>query len=123
MFSLTIVFGPSSAMWALMFKTEEAARAKLVIPFGQDECPGMIKLVDDFGQECTLRTAEIHGWMLEDLEQSKLTHIERALHQARTKLKGDEIARADPTLRAATQQQPILQPAMPGMMPNGGFRG
>ena len=120
MFSLTIVFGPGPMVWTLMFKTAEVAisnKNKL-----DADAEGNIDLVDDFGQSCSIRSEEIHGWMLEDLEQSKLAHIERALHQTRVKVKADEMARADPVIRAAAMQgnSPILQPAMPA---NGGWRG
>ncbi len=119
MFTLTISFGPGPMVWTLMFKTEENLRESY-----SKWTSETIMLKDDFGQECHLNPEECHGWMIEDLEQSKLAHIERALHQARTQAKGAELAEADVTLRAARAraqgQMPILQP-MPGGFGNGRF--
>ena len=126
MFSLTIVFGPSSTVWTLMFKTEESSQNCITI-IGSDNATSMTVLADDFGQKCTLRTSEIHGWMIENLEQSKLARIEMELHAVRTKLKANEIADADPMIRQARARQqgggmPMLQPmgAIPGLQ-NGRF--
>jgi hypothetical protein len=125
MFSLTIVFGPGPMVWTLMYKSDEKARAHRNFLFGTDD---RINLIDDFGQEASLTRAEIHGAMLEDMEQSKLAHIERELHLVRTKLKANEIADADPQIRQARRNQqggmPMLQPipaGMPGLGPNGRF--
>jgi hypothetical protein len=130
MFSLTIVFGPGPMVWTLMYKTEEAADAALsAIKYaleirGTDVSFSPAKTItvdDDFGQHADIMICDIHGVMLENLEQSKLAHIERALHQSRTKVKADEMVRADPVLRTALQGgSGILQPAMPA---NGGWRG
>jgi hypothetical protein len=113
MFSLTIVFGPGPMVWTLMFKERDRAYSAAVFPSDAT----MLNLVDDFGQDASIRIDDIHGTMIEDLEQSKLAHIERALHQARTKVKADELAQADPVIRSAAMRQggAILQPAMPGM--------
>ena len=122
MLSLTIVFGPGPVVWTLMFKTEEAAsNAKNSLC----SVEGLTHIADDFGQSCTLLTSQIHGWMLENLDESKHAHIERALHQARTKITADKLAEADPVIREAARRQqggmPMIQPmhAMPG--PNGRF--
>jgi len=121
MFSLTIVFGPGPMVWTLMFKTEDKLREEMK-NWAMHKTP----LIDDFGQEACVEVEKMHGYMIEELEQSKLAHIERALHQTRVKVKADEMARADPVIRAAAMQggSGILQPAMPGMpQPNGGWRG
>ncbi len=134
MFSLTIVFGPSPMVWTLMFKTEETAREAYQFlnaetgptKVGPHDKTGMsmVKLVDDFGQETALKRTEISGSMLENLEQSRLAHIERALHQARTQAKGAEIADNDPVLKQARHRaqggMPMIQP-VPGFGPNGRF--
>jgi hypothetical protein len=125
MFSVTIVFGPGPMVWTLMYKTIEMANAATA---SLENCTDpMIVLTDDFGQQAAIVVNQIHGVMFEDLEQSKLAHIERALHQARTKIKADELAMADPVMRAAAQRQqsPILQPMMPAGMPqpNGRYTG
>jgi len=126
MFSLTIVFGPGPMVWTLMFKTEEAVISVAdYIERNHDEGYN-ITLKDDFGQIATVNTKQLHGFMREDLEQSRLAHIERALHQARTQAKGQEIADADPTLRQARMKaqggMPMIQP-MSSFRPNGGFPG
>jgi hypothetical protein len=123
MFSLTIVFGPGPMVWTLMFKTEEAAKSakgKL-----DDEMQEYVWLEDDFGQNCTITAKSISGYMLENMERSKLAHIERALHQARTQAKGAEIADSDPVLAQARRRaqggMPIMQPMPTGFSPNGRF--
>lgn len=127
MFSLTIVFGPGPMVWTLMFKNHEQselAQSRLADAKAGGED---FHLVDDFGQECTIKSSETHGWMLEDLDQSKFAHIERALHQARTKVTADKLAEADPTIREAQRRaqggMPMIQPVpgMPGFGPNGRF--
>jgi len=114
MFSLTIVFGPGPMVWTLMYKTREAAESARSFLRDNGDHIGMI---DDFGQECEIKTSNIQGWMLEDLDQSKLAHIERALHQARTKIKADELADSDPAIRQGRLRQQgglgMIQP-MPG---------
>ena len=119
MHSITIVFGPSPVPWVLLFKTEEAARAALMIPSSNDYW----EVMDDFGQYVSIKRDLIHGTMLEDMEQSKLAHIEQGLHRARTQAKAQQMAAADPTLRTA---QMMGGPAMlqPGFnQGNGAFRG
>jgi hypothetical protein len=124
MFSLTIVFGPGPMVWTLMFKTEDKARLN-VSTLNQSPLGQVTRFVDDFGQECDIITDELKGWMLEDMEQSKLAHIERALHQARTQAKGAEIADSDPVLAQARRRaqggMPIMQPMPTGFSPNGRF--
>ncbi len=121
MFSLTIVFGPGPMVWTLMFQ-DQAKAALAAIEIDNTSSENRIHLGDDFGQVVSISRAEIHGSMLEDMEQSRLAHIERALHQARTQAKGAEIADADPVLRQARmkahgQSMPILQPMGNGRFP------
>jgi hypothetical protein len=112
-------------MWTLLYKDrEKAEQHRGHISDGPDR----VILVDDFGQEATFFQECIYGVMLEDMEQSKLAHIERELHLVRTKLKANEIADADPQIRQARRNQqggmPMLQaipPGMPGFGPNGRF--
>jgi hypothetical protein len=133
MFSLTIVFGPGPMVWTLMFKTEEKLKFVLEeLAFRSTDGHAGHKeafcVTDDFGQNCAIRDAQVHGFMSENLEQSKLAHIERELHLVRTKLKANEIADADPQIRQARRNQqggmPMLQPipaGIPGFGPNGRF--
>lgn len=116
MFSLTIVFGPGPSVWTLLFKTQERAIEAQTALFDAKRDGNDFDVGDDFGQTCHLKSSETHGWMLEDMEQSKLAHIERALHQARVHAKGTELAQNDPVLRQAARQaqggMPILSPGM-----------
>lgn len=124
MFSLTIVFGPGPMVWTLLFKDRESINSQV----NQLEESGIkfVEVADDFSQCAVINKEQLHGWMAEDLEQSRLAHIERALHQARTQAKGAEIADSDPVLkqsrRRSQSEMPMIQP-VPGFGPNGGFRG
>lgn len=121
MHSLTIVFGPSPVPWVLLFKTKESAEtARMRV----NETNDML-VADDFGQEIHIRKESIHGIMLEDMEQSKLAHIEQGLHRARTQAKAQQMAAADPTLRTAQMMggPAMLQPGFGGGPGNGAFRG
>jgi hypothetical protein len=130
MFSLTIVFGPGPMVWTLMFKTEEKLKFALEeLAFRSTDGHAGHKeafcVTDDFGQNCAIRDAQVHGFMSENLDESKHAHIERALHQARTKITADKLAEVDPVIKEAARRQqggmPMIQPmhAMPG--PNGRF--
>jgi hypothetical protein len=133
MHCLTIVFGPSATAWTLMFKTKEAAEAALdsaglslrdaggrlanrasrLDPSveGQSWLAGdHVTVVDDFGQTIALNKEVVHGTMLEDMSLSKLAHIERGLHIARTNAEGQKIARSDPTLQEYARAPGIISP-------------
>jgi len=56
--------------------------------------------------------------MLEDMEKSKLAHIERGLHQARTQAKAQQAATQDPVLKSAAMMR---GPAMIDPMGNSRF--
>lgn len=119
MFSLTISFGPASLAWTLMFNDEESARAAhlaVTVPEGE-----YFSIRDDFGQTADLKRASVHGVMLEDMEKSKLAHIERALHQARLQAKAQEMAENDSQLRAARARSgpAIIDPMGRQVSPNG----
>lgn len=118
MFSLTIVFGPSPVPWVLLFKTEEAIKAAGLM---FDAAIDNVLLHDDFGQKIVLQKKSVHGIMLEDMELSKLAHIEQGLHRARTQAKAQSMATNDPVLKAAAMMggAPMLQPGFG----NGPFRG
>lgn len=126
MFSLTISFGPAATMWTLMWRDKEKAEAAWNAVALAKASETVLNLTDEFGQEAVIEIATVHGVMLEDMEQSKLAHIERAMHQQRMQVKAQEMAQSDPVLRAARFQQgpAVLTPGMPGMPGmNGGFRG
>jgi hypothetical protein len=112
MYSLTIAFGETPAMWRLLFKTEHAA---------QNACVGLIaipsvNIVDDFGQQCSLLSERILGWMLEDLDQSKQAGAEMMLHNARTQAVAQTIARTEPALRQGGQGPSVFVPNNNGRM-------
>ena len=115
MYALTISFGPVGTIWTLLYKEEEsaaAAKAQLYSTFDD--------VTDDFGQRITINRETVHGVMVEDMAQSSLAHIERALHQARTQAKGQEMAETDVMLKSARLRQGgpgIINPM--GMQPNG----
>lgn len=118
---LTIVFGPTPTPWSLLFKKPELAdKTFFDIQVAKREHAATVSLMDDFGQRADVDVASIHGFMLEDMEQSKLAHIERGLHQARTQARAQQQAQADPALRAAAAMQ---SPAMLTPMGNGRFNG
>jgi hypothetical protein len=59
--------------------------------------------------------ASIHGWALENLDESKMAHCERMLHQARTQGQAQRMAESDPSLRMNMQVRgaPVLSPLGP----------
>ena len=123
MFSLSIALKDNPAVWMLLFKTKQTADAaytKLVpevntLLHGQPGQHPVVLLEDDFGQRAIV--TEFSGAIIEDLEQSKLAHIERALHDARTRVKANQMASADPALKTAsmTQSPAVFSPL------NGGY--
>ena len=126
MFSLTISFGPGPTMWTLMWRDETKAKeAADKLRHGVDGRyntigginPQYAALEDEFGQQADVKFSEIHGFMFEDMELSKLAHIERALHQARTQAQGQQAAENDQVLRVqrARSGPAVLMPGMNGM--------
>jgi hypothetical protein len=122
MHMLTVVFGPTGGSWAFMFKESGADSAvqKIVDALYHRTSTPFVAINDDYGQSACILNEEIHGWMLEDLEISKIGQIERGLHQARVQAKAQELAGQDPLLRQARMASqrggPMLSP-----MGNGGF--
>lgn len=118
MFSLTIAVGNTA--WALMYKTEEAARTASVVLKSAPEAFGAsaAELFDDYGQMVYIPLPCL-GFILEDLSVSKGAHIERALQQARTHAEAHTAWQNDPVARAAARGPAVLAPGM--HMPNGRF--
>jgi len=116
MFNLTICFGPTGTAWALLFKTEEkAGEAYNTYVDHKVKCAegGVLIGSDDFGQSYAIPFDEIHGMMLEDLEQVEQAHVLRGVAAERIKAKFVTAATSDPTIRAAQRQQgqtPVLTP-------------
>ncbi|MFA5897705.1 MAG: hypothetical protein WC829_01200 [Hyphomicrobium sp.] len=114
MFCLNIALGNTS--WRLLFKTED--RARLVYEVISNPVIENLILDDDFGQQLCAKVAHIHGFMLEDMDKTKLAHVEMALHQARTQILATKMAQSDQGLRTSSMMQ---GPAVLNPM-NGGFR-
>lgn len=101
MYLLTVIFGPTSVPWGFLYKTEETASAAYDSLCAATE---RIIICDDFGQQAAI-TLPTHGFMLEDLELTKVAQIERGLHQARTQAKANQMAQADPVIRASNMSR------------------
>jgi hypothetical protein len=111
MFSLTIAFGETPTMWRLLFKTEEVANSAvnaLSTAAGNNMSASVI--IDDFGQRCTILAIGLKGWILEDLDQSRLAGVEMMLHNARTQAQAQVQARQEPALRSAGQGPSVFVP-------------
>ena len=108
MFSLTIAFGETPAMWRLLFKKESDALAAHTRAMQGGVLPALI--TDDFGQSCTIKPVAITGCMLEDLDQSRLAGAEMMLHNARTQAQAQMQARTEPALRASGQGPSVFVP-------------
>ena len=122
MFNLSISFGPTGTVWALLFKTEEKA-GEAYNAYMDYKMSGATNGVligsDDFGQSYAIPFNEIRGVLLEDLEQIEAARIQRALVDERCKARFMAAAKTDPVIRQAMQGggAPILTPM------GGGFRG
>lgn len=124
MFSITIAFGSSGA--SLLFKTEETFaaakdkyRSSKATSFEGDE----LHLIDDFGMEISIRRASIHGATFEDMDHTKLAHVERGLHQFRTQIAADKAGMTAPDISAYLRGRGA-GPAVisPNFGSNGAFR-
>lgn len=115
MYSLTIAIGPT--MWSLLFHNEEnAKKQEAAITTGMNTAM-QFGVQDDFGQKLQAIPGSVHGWMLENLDETKMAHCERMLHQTRTQSQAQRMAESDPTLRLGQQ---LRGPAMISPMgPNG----
>lgn len=102
MHSLSITFGPTGTTWRLLFKSQDSADA--AVNFLSIDTGGVlarVSITDDFGQKACFEGRSIHGWMLENLDESKVAMIELNLHNSRTQASMQQRVDADPTLRAA----------------------
>jgi hypothetical protein len=116
MFSLSIALdGP--IVWSLMYKTKEAA-ANAWIYLSAPGAASTVELKDDFGHCAIVMFSRFAGAIMEDMSLTKIAHIERGLHEARTRAKMQQDAQADPVLRTAAMTQ---GPAMISPMGNGPF--
>ncbi len=115
MFCINVALGSTS--WRLLFRDDKKANAafkELTTPL---DGAAIIAINDEFGQTLFANRDAMHGVMFEDLDQTKLAHIEMALHQARTQNQAQKMAQADPMLRAGAH--PNAGPAIINPMGNG----
>jgi hypothetical protein len=108
MYSLTIHFGPSSMVWALLFKEEKKAGELYDSYVNHVLVPaegGVLIGNDDFGQSFAIPFYEIRGVILEDLEQVEAARIQRSLAEERCKVKLMQAAKSDPVISRAIQDQ------------------
>jgi len=140
MFSLTIVFGTNApVLWTLLYQTEERAKSayeECVVatqPSYQAGASGavdfspraalrhtcFVALKDDFSQVACIDAANIHGFMIEDMDRSQLGQIEKGIHDRRGQMKMEQMCASDPSLRQSSRQpsMPILQPMGNGFRP------
>ena len=108
MHSLTLIIGMTA--WQLLYKSKETADRATNNVLG----PGELDLTDDFGHRLVCKREAVVGVMFEDMEQTKLAHVERAVHQARTQNLAQQRAQSDPALRMAMQGPAVLSPGING---------
>lgn len=112
MFSISILIG--SGQMRLLYKTEEAAghAYAALLNVGTPVAIGQQELTDDFGQKLLVKPQSMHGFLFEDMDQSKLAAVELMLCQARAQNMATKQAQSDPAFRAgvATPTSPILSP-------------
>jgi hypothetical protein len=113
MHSITVVFGPASLRF--LFRSKE--RTEQFRAFRTDHPTQDLIIDDDFGQHAEIKALSIHGIVIEDLDQSKMSAVEMMLHDARTRATAQSRAQSDTQLRSAGRGPSVLTP-MGGM--NGG---
>lgn len=125
MYSVSVLYGSTS--WLLMYREEATAKAAIAIlnstpaPATGIQMPGDREVSDDFGQTIYMTTRPT-AVMFEDMEKSKLLHVEHHIHRAHIQQDVIKRAETDQALRARSQGPAILTPNIMGA-PNGGFRG
>lgn len=116
MFTISVVFGKVLQPWVFLYKNGDAARERYNALMAPENL--VVSIADDYGQEASFNAAEIAGVLFENLDMSATGQIERGLHQARTQIKGNQMAEADPVLKTASLVRPgngVMFP--PGPMP------
>jgi hypothetical protein len=115
MHCLTIHIG--QLVWTMLYRDRanaEAAELLISNTFARnagEQTPEhgiQITIDDDFGQEAHVMSKSLHGWMLEDLDLSKLAHIEKGIHNAHTQADYAKRAQSDPALRVSSHQGPAI---------------
>ena len=111
MYSLTICFGPTGSTWQFLFKDKERAEATYkMVQAGID-----VHIADDFGTSAYVN-GSVRGVLLADLDNTEEAAIQRALADARAKVRYDKRAQDDAVLRVGQRGPAVLTPM-------GGFRG
>ena len=115
MFAITVLLGP--VPYALLWRNEERAReAQKQLVHRFESAPNeWIEIKDDFGQELGCVRSSIAGHIFEAMEQTKVAHAERALHQHRTQSLAQKMADSDPGLKTSRLMAngPMLHPFPP----------
>jgi len=115
MFIINVALGNTS--WRLLFKEEEKARSAFSF-ISSEPYDTHVKIEDDFGQTFAGNISGIYGVMFEDMDKTKMAHVEMALHQARTQGLATKMAQHDPALKAQSGMSPsVLNPMGNGFRP------
>lgn len=95
MHALNIALG--NLCWQFLFREKE----KAMTYFDQIRHSPMqtLSITDDFGQQAVI--APPFNAMLENLDESKMAHVEMALHRHRIQLQAQKQAQTDPMIRSA----------------------
>lgn len=111
MFTLSIAVGRAQPMvWTLMFRTQKAADEAVTT---LRDSVGTVSLTDEFGQTFDGTKADIVGSLFEDLEQSRLAHVERTLQVELVKAATITRMRSNPAFSSLASAGPaMLQPGM-----------
>jgi hypothetical protein len=106
MFSISIAMGRGTpVVWALLYRTKEKA---LEASLKLHESQGEISLNDEFGQTIHVVKANVVGILTEDLEQSRVAHLERAIHEQKIRAAVGTRMRSDPAFRDITPAGPAV---------------
>ena len=112
MFIINVALGNTS--WRLLFKDEQRALGALALFNDEDQ---IVKVFDDFGQSLETKMSRVHGVMLEDMDKTKMAHVEMVLHQARAQNLATKMAQSDPALKTNAGMSPSVISPMNGFMP------
>ena len=112
MYSLTVTFGPGPTVWRFLFRTKERADSYNAV---HSMMPSQdLHIEDDFGQTGDIKALQIHGRMLENMDESMLAYVEMALHNARVQSKAQSRAEGDSTINLQRRGPAVLTPTMGG---------
>jgi hypothetical protein len=111
MYALTIALGGTAMAWKFLFKTQEAADSAYAAATNSVGHPHTLsaplptfEVRDDFGQSAKF-TGNV-SVLLENLDESRVAHVENALHEMRTRAAIQQRAQGDSSLRFAMNNGP-----------------